>query len=419
MRETRFKDTEIGLIPEDWEVKKLGKIGFTYNGLTGKSAADFGIGSSRYITFLNVLNNPVVDKTLLEKVNVVEGEKQNAVKSHDLFFNTSSETPEEVGICSVLLEDIDDVYLNSFCFGYRLTDDEVVGLYLAYYFRSKDGRDLMATLAQGSTRYNLSKDSFLKSSIMLPSTKVEQKAIADALSEVDGLLREMGELIEKKKAIKMGMMQELLTVEAVPGKEGAFRPKRRLKGFEGDWVEKRLGDNLYFQSGAPFESVFFNKEYRGIRLIKNRDLKTDDIVVFYSGPYDDAFVVHNNDVLVGMDGDFIPCLWKKGVALLNQRVGRLLCDDSLDSTFLYHYLYWPLVAIQEGTGATTVKHLSGSNVENMVLAIPPTKAEQTTIAEVLSDMDAEIAALEAKRAKYEQVKNGMMQELLTGRIRLR
>lgn len=109
----------------DWVEKRLGEIGVTFNGLTGKSAADFGTGKSRYITFLNVLNNPVIDLSILEKVDVKVGEKQNAVKRNDLLFNTSSETPEEVGICSVLLDDVVDVYLNSFCFGYRLTDDEV------------------------------------------------------------------------------------------------------------------------------------------------------------------------------------------------------------------------------------------------------------------------------------------------------
>lgn len=194
-----------------WKTVKLGKIGNTFNGLTGKAASDFGIGNAQYITFLNVLNNPIIDTSILEKVNVNLGEKQNAVHKGDLFFNTSSETPEEVGICAVILEEIDDLYLNSFCFGFRLFDENVDGKYLAYYFRSKAGRDLMSTLAQGATRYNLSKSAFDKSEIIIPPTKEEQQAIANILSTMDEEIQALQEEHDKYALVKQGMMQQLLT----------------------------------------------------------------------------------------------------------------------------------------------------------------------------------------------------------------
>lgn len=194
-----------------WKTVKLGKIGNTFNGLTGKAASDFGMGNAQYITFLNVLNNPIIDTSILEKVNVNLGEKQNAVHKGDLFFNTSSETPEEVGICAVILEEIDDLYLNSFCFGFRLFDENVDGEYLAYYFRSKAGRDLMITLAQGATRYNLSKSAFDKSEITIPSTIEEQQAIANILSAMDEEIQALQEERDKYALVKQGMMQQLLT----------------------------------------------------------------------------------------------------------------------------------------------------------------------------------------------------------------
>lgn len=103
---TDYKDSEVGRIPADWTVKQIGKMGYTYSGLTGKNKEDFGKGEARYITFLNVLNNPILKTDIFEKVDVKEGELQNKAIKGDLFFNTSSETPEEVGICALLNENI-------------------------------------------------------------------------------------------------------------------------------------------------------------------------------------------------------------------------------------------------------------------------------------------------------------------------
>lgn len=196
---------------EPWVEKQLGKIGFTFSGLSGKSKEDFGTGDAKYITFLNVLNNPILKPELFEQVAVKQGERQNSCHKGDLFFNTSSETPEEVGICAMLDTEQDSLYLNSFCFGYRLNDKRIVPEYLAYYFRSNEGRKLMTVLAQGVTRYNMSKSAFNNAKILMPTDAVEQKAIADVLKNMD---KEM-ETIEAKKAkyeqIKQGMMQQLLT----------------------------------------------------------------------------------------------------------------------------------------------------------------------------------------------------------------
>ena len=194
-----------------WSKKIISKIGFTYNGLSGKIASDFGKGSSLYVTFLNVLNNPVIDKRLFQKVNVSESENQNKVLRDDLLFNTSSEIPEEVGICSVLKTDVPNLYLNSFCFGFRLIDKTVDGLFLSYYFRSSLGRNFMSLLAQGSTRYNLSKDNFLKSSIVIPPSKAEQTAIANVLSDMDAEISALETKLAKYRTLKTGMMQQLLT----------------------------------------------------------------------------------------------------------------------------------------------------------------------------------------------------------------
>lgn len=117
-----------------------------------------------------------------------------------------------------------------------------------------------------------------------------------------------------------------------------------------------------------------------------------------------------------MDGDFIPCLWKKGKGLLNQRIGRLV-SNKVHLTFFYYYLMKPLKDIEDITSSTTVKHLSHSDIEELILPVPSYN-EQKAIAQILGDMDEEIEALETQSQKIQQLKQGMMQELLTGKIRL-
>jgi len=195
----------------DWEAKRLGDLGSTYGGLTGKSKVDFGHGSAKYIPFMNVMTNVVVDLNSLEKVDVSPGESQNQARAGDLFFNGSSETPEEVGMCALLAENVEDLYLNSFCFGFRLKPDAAAnGLFLAGYFRSQQGRDLLASLAQGATRYNLSKRALLKVEFACPSLD-EQIAIAEILSDMDAEIAALDAEAEKARTIKQGMMQNLLT----------------------------------------------------------------------------------------------------------------------------------------------------------------------------------------------------------------
>ena len=206
-----YKQTEIGVIPEDWKVKKLGEVGETYGGLSGKKKSDFDGGKYPYIPFMNIMSNPVVDLQYFDYVNIRGDEKQNRAIKGDLFFNGSSETPEEVGMCSVLQGDIPNLYLNSFCFGFRLNKDlKTDGLYLSYFFRSPMGRQLIFSLAQGATRYNLSKINFMKLEIPYPDP-AEQITIAKIFSDMDAEIESLEQKRDKYIMLKQGMMQQLLT----------------------------------------------------------------------------------------------------------------------------------------------------------------------------------------------------------------
>lgn len=196
---------------EGWVVKKLGDFGATFGGLSGKSKKDFTDGNCPYIPFMNIMSNPVIDETYFDYVQINKGESHNKATKGDLFFNGSSETPEEVGMCSILFNDIPNLYLNSFCFGLRLfkTANEN-GLFLVYYFRSNEGRKHFRLLAQGATRYNLSKTQLLKMEIALPSVE-EQTRIATILSDMDKEIDALETKLAKTKQLKQGLMQQLLT----------------------------------------------------------------------------------------------------------------------------------------------------------------------------------------------------------------
>ena len=196
---------------EGWDNAKIGELGTTYGGLSGKSKKDFVSGTHRYVPFMNVMANTIVNIDNLEYVRIGIHEKQNLVKAGDLLFNGSSETPEELGMCSLMYQDVSDLYLNSFCFGFSLNNPKKIdALFLTYLFRSNYGRALIYSSAQGATRYNLSKRNFLGLSISFPPIK-EQQAIVEVLSEVDEELKLMRDLSFKYEQLKSAMNTQLLT----------------------------------------------------------------------------------------------------------------------------------------------------------------------------------------------------------------
>ncbi len=196
---------------DKWTTHRLGEFGATYGGLTGKVKKDFGHGAARFITFMGVMASVLLDVDGFQAVDVRAGEVQSKALKGDLFFNGSSETPEEVGLCSLLDVDVPDLYLNSFCFGFRVKSNAPVDrLFLAYYFRSNQGRELVKSLAQGATRYNLSKTALLKLEFALPELS-EQQAIALVLAEMDAEIGALEGKLAKAWQLKDGMMQALLT----------------------------------------------------------------------------------------------------------------------------------------------------------------------------------------------------------------
>lgn len=207
LQSLRFKDKNGNDYP-NWEEKKLGDIGETYNGLTGKTAEAFGKGKP-YIQYKQIFDDSLINIDKCAFVDIKENESQSNVQYGDVFFTVSSETPNEVGMSSVLLQHVNNMYLNSFSFGFRPNDLDILSPhFLRYLFRSKDVRAKIIKLAQGSTRYNMSKNEFLKIKVSVPSFP-EQLQIADFLSAIDDHITLYCEQIKESENYKKGLLQQM------------------------------------------------------------------------------------------------------------------------------------------------------------------------------------------------------------------
>ena len=198
----RFKEFENS---GDWEQRKLGEVGETFTGLSGKTKEDFGKGDAEFVTYLNVFNNPISDVNLTENVEI--DKKQHEVKYGDIFFTTSSETPDEVGMSSVWLGNRENVYLNSFCFGLR-PKRIIEPNFIAYALRSDAIRQQFVLLAQGISRYNISKTKAMEIEIKLPSME-EQQTIGTFFLQLDNLITLHQRKLDKLKSLKQAYLTEM------------------------------------------------------------------------------------------------------------------------------------------------------------------------------------------------------------------
>lgn len=176
--------------------------------MTNKSAGDFGKGKP-YITYLNVNTNHIIDESQIQYVSVADDEKQNKVHWGDVIFTLSSETPDEVAVGSVYLGNCDELYLNSFCFGIHIVNEQYIYQpYLSYFISSPQFRKWVFPLAQGSTRFNLQKADFMKKKFLLPPIK-EQKKLYDCLSSISKRVVIESSILSKLQLLKQYLLQQM------------------------------------------------------------------------------------------------------------------------------------------------------------------------------------------------------------------
>ncbi len=327
----------------------------------------------------------------------------------------------------------------------KTSPDTTVYAYLLHIIRSLKSTGRAACIlphgvlfrgnAEAEIRRNLIRKGYLQGIIGLPANLfygtgkppvVEQRAIASALSDVDGLLGALDRLIAKKRDLKQAAMQQLLTGQT------------RLPGFTGEWKSFELGDiadpnRRWSFTGGPFGSNLKSSDYTedGVRIIQLQNIGDgyfkDDYEVYTSAGKADELIscnIYPGEIILSKMGDPVA----RAVIIPARHNRFLMCADgirlavdptSFDTYFIYTQINAPQFrdrAENAGTGSTR-KRIGLTELKKLEISCPPLP-EQTAIAQVLSDMDAELAALEQRRDKTRAIKQGMMQELLTGRTRL-
>ena len=385
MKETKFKDTEIGKIPEEWEVKKLGAV--------------FDIGNGRDYKHLNTGKIPVYGTGgLMTYVNEYLYDGETVCIGRKGTINMPQYHNGKIWTVDTLF----------YTYNFRKTDVK----FLYYLTQRIDWNSYnTATGVPSLTSQNIS-------NILVSFPPLhEQHRIASALTSIDNLISSLGKQIEKKKNIKQGAMQQLLT------------GKTRLKGFSELWVKRKLGDNATIQRGGsprPIEA-YLTTNRDGINWIKIGDVRPNDKFIRHTVEkiipegishsrqvYKGDFILSNSmsfgrPYILDIDG----CIHDGWLVIKDY-------SNTYDMDFLYYILssnaiFEQYIAMAAGS---SVKNLNKEKVANVMLFAPQSLAEQQAIAAILTKMDDEITALEAKKTKYEAIKQGIMQQLLTGKIRL-
>lgn len=328
-------------------------------------------------------------------------------------------TPELVGECGYVEKDNEAVFLPDRIWQTVLRQESKLNCKWLTYVLNTDGlRQYIKNAATGTSNSmkNISKDQILNIEILFPEPE-EQTVIAEALSNADSLIASLEKLIEKKKAIKQGAMQELLT------------GKKRLPGFSGIWKEISIGNESYTQ--VDYENLTsstlpdYTFEYITLENVNNGNLLETITCQYATAPSRARRIIHKNDILFGT---VRPNLHSH--LHINYECKNVVCSTGfcvigcytnvLNAKFLYFKLFTAEIdrQVEAIISGSNYPALSNSDVKSLKITIPPSIKEQTAIAAILSDMDYEIEQLEKKLAKYHLIKRGMMQALLTGRIRL-
>lgn len=412
-----MKKTDLGLFPIDWSVSDWSSVldGFTSGATPSRAIKDYFKGNIRWITSGELNYNIIID--------TIEHISKDAVKRTNLTVHppgtflmaiTGLEAEGTRGSCGIIGK---ESTTNQSCLAIYGTSRLMIP-YL-FYFYVKYGDWLAKHYCQGTKQQSYTASLVKRLPIIYPPSIEEQRCITEVLSDVDNLISSLQKLIKKKKAIKQGAMQELLT------------GKKRLPGFLGEWKHGVWKDVLAgFYSGAtPYRGRA--DYYKGnIRWVSSGELNYNIIKdtiehISEKAKSETSLIAHPAGTflmaITGLEaaGTRGSCAILGKDATTNQSCMAIYGTDKMVIPYLYHYylLNGEELAFQYCQG-TKQQSYTAAIVKELPIYYPCDIVEQQAIAQVLSDMDSEIEQLEKKLVKYQQIKQGMMQELLTGRIRL-
>lgn len=404
-----YKMTEVGVIPEDWEVKELSSISEIKSGKRLPKGSLVTSSKTPY-PYIRVIDMNMGYLNLSDIMYVPENVQpmisKYIISKNDIYISVAG----TLGLVGKIPEELDGANLTENA--NRITEIQCNRDYLMYYMMSPLIQNVIEAERTIGAQPKLALQRIRDFYIVLPGDNREQTAIATALSDADSLISALTKKIEKKKAIKQGLMQQLLT------------GKKRLPGFGGVWdvvqLKRIISEFIVPMRDKPtaltgpipwcriedFDGKYLKKSLSN----QGVDLNTVSQMNLKIFPV--------NTLLVSCSANLGRCAIVKQKLVTNQTFIGLVPSDRIDVEFLYYKMSREDKNLNNMATGTTISYLSREQFENYEILIPSSKAEQTAIANILSDCDSEIAALEEKRDKYQEIKQGMMQQLLTGKIRL-
>jgi len=418
--------------PEDWKVVPLGEVARLQNGYAFKSETYHKDGAYTVVTIANVQDGKF-DCEDANRIAVLPRDLQShqQLKIGDVLVSMTGNVGR---VCRV---DTTDCLLNQ-----RVGKFDISGADIDYVYTVLRGNDFLSKMiekGQGGAQPNIGKGDIESYSLPLPPLP-EQKRIAAVLGNVDKLIDNLSRRIEKKRLVKQGVMQDLLSVGpaaltqraqssqrdaktlrssadsafSASAPAGNLVPRRRLPGFSGEWKRVKLGDAYDIVMGQSPESRYYNYARDGLPLIQgNADIENRrSIVRMYTSQI--TKVCDVGDVILSVRAP----VGAVGRASNKSCLGRGVCALKSDNDYLYHYLVFIENRWGQYSTGSTFDSINSDQLSKVELSVPETLAEQKAIAGVLGAMDGEIAKLEAKLTKYRSLKQGLMNDLLTGEVRV-
>jgi type I restriction enzyme S subunit len=412
-----FKPSEYGLVPNDWDVCKLGEIAHIYSGGTpNRKVPEYWDGQIPWVT-TTLIDGVTIDNALeFISEKGVEFSSTRWCKAGTLLMAMygQGKTRGKVGMLGF------DATINQACAAIDLKDKES-SKYIFHVLNSM--YDKIRESSNSGGQENLSGSIIKGLSVPLPP-KEEQTAIANALSDVDALIQELEKLIAKKQAIKTATMQQLLTGRTrLP--QFAHHPDGRKRGYKPselgeipeDWKVLSLGTASSFSNGRAY--ALHEWETAGTPVIRLQNLTGRGEDYYYSNmQLPERQYCQEGDLLFMWSATFGPVIWKGPKAIYHYHIWKIICNSGFSQAFMLHLLDDMTEKLKSGSSSGgTMLHVTKHKMETTKAAFPVFQ-EQAAIGTLLDDMDEEIRALENRLNKTRQIKQGMMQELLTGKTRL-
>ena len=390
----------------DWEQHKLGEVcEKTYSGLTGKNKQDFGHGKAKYITYLNVHDNAIATTKGVDQVEI--DPKQNEVVKGDLLFTVSSEVPEEVALNSVWPGTDNNVYLNSFCFGMRPMSKSVNSFFLTYYLRSPQMRRNIYPLAQGISRFNISKRGILSLTINLPNIR-EQINVYKVIKNIECLVTLQQRKLDLLKQFKKGLLQKMFA------DKDSKRPILRFEGFTGNWEIRQLKELGEIITGnTPKTSQVENYSSNGIPWVTPTDINsvytTDSAKRLSTVGKDKAKIAPANSLLVTC----IASIGKNTLILqesaFNQQINALIPVKNDPFFLLAESAKWSRI-MRNLAGQTSMQIINKKTFSGISTSIPDLK-EQKIIGSLFKKLDNTIAFQQQRISRVNEIKKSLLQQM--------